>query len=87
MAADAGGKPGHPRAFQSAPGQVINFHKGIWHGVLTPLAAPGPFTVVDRIGEGPNLEEHWFDTPYLVEPVTEPASAGLAYGYYKGGTQ
>ena len=87
MAADAGGKPSHPRAFQTAPGQVINFHKGIWHGVLTPLAAPSPFTVVDRIGEGPNLEEHWFDTPYLVEPVTEPASAGLAYGYYKGGTQ
>lgn len=69
VAEDAGGKPGRPRAFLSEPGQAINFHRNTWHGVLTPLAAPGLFAVVDRIGDGPNLEEHWFDTPYLVEPV------------------
>ena len=78
VAQDDAGKPGRPRAFQTAPGQAINFHKGTWHGVLTPLAAPGLFAVVDRIGEGPNLEEHWFDAPYTVEPVKEPAGAGLA---------
>jgi len=78
VAEDEAGTPGRPRAFQTAPGQAINFHKGTWHGVLTPLAAPGLFAVVDRIGEGPNLEEHWFDTPYTVELVTEPASTGLA---------
>lgn len=78
VAEDNAGTPVRPRAFQTSPGQAINFHKGTWHGVLTPLAAPGLFAVVDRIGEGPNLEEHWFDTPYTVELVTEPASAGLA---------
>lgn len=77
-AEDEGGKPGRPRAFGTSPGQAVNFRKGAWHGALAPLAAPGLFAVVDRIGEGPNLEEHWFDAPYTVEPAAEPASAGLA---------
>ncbi|WP_420326742.1 ureidoglycolate lyase [Mameliella sp.] len=67
VAKDDDGKPGRPRAFLTTPGQAINFHRGTWHGVLTPLAAPGLFAVVDRIGEGPNLEEHWFEEPYEIE--------------------
>lgn len=67
VAEDESGRPGRPRAFRTAPGQAINFHQGTWHGVLTPLAAPGLFAVVDRIGEGPNLEEHWFTKPYQVK--------------------
>ncbi|MBD8875331.1 ureidoglycolate lyase [Roseibium polysiphoniae] len=63
---DENGKPGEPRAFMTAPGQGINFHKGTWHGVLTPLSEPGLFAVVDRIGPGDNLEEVWFDEAYLV---------------------
>ncbi|UTS79444.1 ureidoglycolate lyase [Phaeobacter piscinae] len=66
VAPDKGGAPGEPLAFETRPGQVINFHRGTWHGVLTPLTAPGLFAVVDRIGDGANLEEHWFDTPYQV---------------------
>ena len=67
VAEDKSGIPGVPKAFRTAPGQGINFHRGTWHGVLTPLHAPGLFAVVDRIGPGQNLEEHWFDTPYRVE--------------------
>ena len=66
VAPDERGTPGTPLAFRTAPGQGINFHKGTWHGVLTPLHAPGLFAVVDRIGPGDNLEEHWFDAPYEV---------------------
>lgn len=66
VAPDEAGQPGTPRAFETAPGQVINFHRGTWHGVLTPLHPPGLFAVIDRIGDGPNLEEHWFDTPFTV---------------------
>ncbi|MBE9640383.1 ureidoglycolate lyase [Salipiger mangrovisoli] len=66
VAPDEGGRPGRPRAYLTRPGQGINFHRGTWHGVLTPLHAPGLFAVIDRIGEGPNLEEHWFTEPYLV---------------------
>lgn len=56
-----------PRAFLTTPGQGVNFHRGTWHGVLTPLSGPGLFIVIDRIGPGDNLEEHWFDKPYLIE--------------------
>jgi len=66
VAADEGGKPGTPLAFETAPGQGINLHRGIWHGVLTPLHAPGLFAVVDRIGPSMNLEEHWFEMPFIV---------------------
>jgi ureidoglycolate lyase len=55
-----------PRAFLTDGTQGINLHRGTWHGVLTPLAAPGLFAVVDRIGPTPNLEEHWFDDPWIV---------------------
>ena len=68
VAPDAGGKPGAPLAFLTAPHQAINFHRGTWHGVLTPLAAPGIFAVVDRIGEPPHLEEGLLDPPYRVVP-------------------
>jgi ureidoglycolate lyase len=67
VATDAGGVPTNPRAFVTAPGQAINFHRGTWHGVLTPLSEPGLFAVIDRIGEGANLEEHWFEEPFIIQ--------------------
>ncbi len=69
VAPDEGGVPGRPRAFVAALGQGVNFHRRTWHGVLAPLHAPGLFAVVDRIGDSPNLEEHRFDSPYLVARV------------------
>lgn len=66
VAPDENGRPGTPLAFETIPGQAINFHRGTWHGVLTPLHAPGLFAVVDRIGQGANLQEHWFDAPYVI---------------------
>ncbi|ADO42122.1 ureidoglycolate lyase [Ketogulonicigenium vulgare] len=58
--------PDAVQAFIAAPGQAINFHRGTWHGVLTPLHAPGLFAVVDYIGEGDNLQEVTFDTPVMI---------------------
>lgn len=55
-----------PRAFLTDGAQGIQFHRGAWHGVLTPLHAPGLFAVVDRIGGGANLDEHRFATPWVV---------------------
>jgi ureidoglycolate lyase len=66
VAPDEDGTPGRPLAFLTAPGQGINLHCNTWHGVLTPLSAPGLFAVIDRIGPGDNLQEHWFDTPWTV---------------------
>jgi len=55
-----------PRAFVTSGAQGINLHRGTWHGVLTPLHAPGLFAVVDRIGPTPNLEEHRYAEPWRV---------------------
>lgn len=66
VAPETGQGPGRPRAFRTRPGQGVNYHRGTWHGVLTPLAEPGLFAVIDRIGPGANLQEHWFDTPFTI---------------------
>jgi ureidoglycolate lyase len=55
-----------PLAFLTNGAQGINFHRGTWHGVLTPLHAPGLFAVVDRIGTTPNLEEYRYPEPVTV---------------------
>jgi ureidoglycolate lyase len=55
-----------PRAFLTNGAQGVNLARGTWHGVLTPLAAPGLFAVVDRIGAGLNLEEFRFTEPWTV---------------------
>ncbi len=65
IVAEDGPVPGKVHAFLAGPGQGVNLHRGIWHGVLTPLHGPGLFAVIDRIGATPNLEEH-----RLKEPVT-----------------
>ncbi len=65
-APDDDGRPGAPLAFLTATGQGINFHRNVWHGVLTPLFAPGLFAVVDRIGPGANLQEVLLDPPFTV---------------------
>ncbi|TCN29364.1 ureidoglycolate lyase [Sinorhizobium americanum] len=67
VAPDEGGTPGEPIAFETAPGQGVNIARNVWHGILTPLYGVSDFVVVDRGGEGCNLEEHLFDTPYRVE--------------------
>ena len=67
LAEDKDGAPVAPRAFIAGPGQGVNIGRNVWHGVLCPLSDPGLFMVVDRVGEGPNLEEHWFDEPFIIE--------------------
>jgi len=68
VAPDQDGQPGTPLAFLAEPGQAVNLYRGTWHGVLTPLHAPGVFAVVDRIGPGSNLQEFFLDPPYRVIP-------------------
>jgi ureidoglycolate lyase len=60
-----------PQAFMTNGAQGINFHRGTWHGVLTPLSGDGLFAVIDRIGDGANLQEHRFDTPFSVFPAAD----------------
>ena len=55
-----------PCAFLTNGAQGINLHRGTWHGVLTPLSAPGLFAVIDRIGQTANLEEHRYPESWTV---------------------
>lgn len=67
VAEDQNGTPGVPKVFLTNGYQGINYHRNIWHGVLTPIKGNGLFAVVDRIGGGKNLEEYWLEAPYLIE--------------------
>lgn len=67
VAPDEDGVPGQPLAFITAPGQGINFHRGTWHGVMTPLGGSGLFAVIDRIGDGANLAIHRFSKAFYID--------------------
>ena len=58
--------PGEPLAFRTRPGQGVNIGRNVWHGILTPLDGVSDFAVVDRGGEGVNLEEHFYEEPFLI---------------------
>lgn len=45
------------RVFHAAPGQGVNYAKGVWHHFLLALEAESDFLVVDREGPGENLDE------------------------------
>ena len=66
VSADENGRPGTPNAFLTAPGQGVNYKRNLWHGVLTPIGEKQDFLVVDRAGDGVNLEEFFFETPYEI---------------------
>ncbi len=74
---DEGGLPGQPRAFLTGPGQAVNLHRNVWHGVLAPIGAQGLYAVVDHIGPKtnppPNLEEYRFPRPWVILPAAGAA--------------
>ena len=59
-------RPVRPRAWLTNGAQGVNYYRNTWHGVLTPLLEPALFSVVDRIGEGDNLDEVILDPPYRI---------------------
>lgn len=71
VAEDQDGTPKAPKAFLTKPHQAINFHRNRWHGVLTPLYAPGIFAVIDYIGNDNNLVEFWYDEAFTIVKTEE----------------
>ena len=55
--AQSDGRPGPPLAFLADGTQGVNYAKGVWHHPLLSLERESDFVVVDRGGEGANLEE------------------------------
>ena len=71
VAPDAGGRPGQPQAFL-VPGHIgVQYARNVWHHPLIAVGEPSDFLVMDREGEGANLEEVRYDAPYL---IAQPAS-------------
>jgi len=70
VAPDQEGRPGMPQAFlvKSGSGGLrgVNYHRNVWHHPLIALEAESDFIVVDRGGDGVNLEEHFFAESYAI---------------------
>jgi len=49
------------RAFLCRGDQGVNYRAGVWHHPLLVLGDAQDFLVVDRAGQGPNLEEVFFE--------------------------
>ncbi len=70
VAPDENGAPGTPVAFLIEPevsgARGVNYAANVWHHPLIALDAVSDFLVVDRGGDGNNLQEHFFATPYTI---------------------
>ena len=67
---DRDGMPDTPRVFLAKPSQGVNYRANTWHHPLMTLDEISDFLVVDRAGSGNNLEEYFFDTPYVIGEPT-----------------
>jgi ureidoglycolate lyase len=67
VAEDEGGKPGRPQVFRADGRQGVNYRRNVWHHPLMALGAPSDFLVVDSLGGGVNLEEFFFEQPFVIE--------------------
>jgi ureidoglycolate lyase len=47
------------RSFRASGRQGVNYARNAWHHPLLVLDPQSRFIVVDRVGPGSNLEEHW----------------------------
>ncbi|OLP59456.1 ureidoglycolate hydrolase [Xaviernesmea oryzae] len=66
VAPDEAGRPGRPRVFRARGDQGVNYRANVWHHPLMTVGKTTDFLVVDRAGEGSNLEEFFYDMPFLI---------------------
>ena len=70
VADDEGGRPGAPHVFMATGRQGINYRANIWHHPLMALGKISDFLVVDRSGPGNNLEEYFYQEPFIVPEIS-----------------
>jgi ureidoglycolate lyase len=66
VAEDADGRPAVPQVFLARGDQGVNYRRNVWHHPLIALDMESDFLVVDRDGPGINLQEYFFETPYII---------------------
>jgi ureidoglycolate lyase len=64
---EAAPEPESLTAFLARGTQGVNYHRNVWHHPLLVLEADSPFLVIDRGGEGSNLEEAYFAEPAMLD--------------------
>ena len=62
--------PGAIVAFSARGNQGINYRRGVWHHPLIALDRISDFLVIDRAGEGTNLDIERLSEPLLIESLT-----------------
>nr|WP_179869610.1 ureidoglycolate lyase [Rhizobium chutanense] len=67
---DVNGRPARPQVFLARGDQGVNYRRNVWHHPLMALGQASDFLVVDRDGPDNNLEEFFFETPFIIK---EPA--------------
>ena len=67
VAEDDGGRPGRPQVFRAGGRQGVNYRRNVWHHPPGAVGGVSDFIVVDRLGGGVNLEEFFFDKPFVIE--------------------
>ena len=67
---DEDGRPGRPEVFLSVNGQGVNYRRNVWHHPLMALDEVSDFLIADREGPGNNLEEYFFEKPFIIEEPT-----------------
>jgi ureidoglycolate lyase len=55
------------RAFRSNGKQGINLRRGIWHHYQVSLGEVSEYLVIDRVGQGKNLEEQALRPPRVID--------------------
>lgn len=71
VAPDLDGRPGQPRAFLVSGHVGLQYDRNVWHHPLIAVGYVSDFLVMDREGDGINLEEADYDEPYL---IAQPAN-------------
>lgn len=67
VAEDEGGRPGLPQVFLASGRQGVNYRRNVWHHPLMTVGETSEFLVVDRSGGGNNLEEFFYDRPFIID--------------------
>lgn len=70
VSGDDDGRPGRPQVFLARGDQGVNYRKNVWHHPLMALGEASDFLVVDRDGPGNNLQEFFFDQPFIIGAPT-----------------
>ncbi|MCA1490781.1 ureidoglycolate lyase [Sinorhizobium alkalisoli] len=72
VAEGEGGRPLRPRVFLAGGRQGVNYGRNVWHHPLMAIGAVSNFLVVDRAGPGDNLEEFFYEAPFIIpDPFVE----------------